>query len=961
MVLEPVQSKDVAKREIKRLVDLYIKDKDKWQRIKETETRSKFIDPMLKALGWDFDSTDEVQMEESVANESTKKRADYTFRLNGVIRLIVEAKAIKEDLSKKDYIDQAIGYAYNKSCSWAVLTDFQGVKIFFVDEEGTTFRDIILSDINRFDSNFENLWLMSRDSLFNNLIDKIAEDEGRKARKVKIDQQLFQDLNVWRGHLYKDIKANYGSKYKDEEIEEIVQKIIDRLIFIRKIEDLQITEPILKSLLRQNRPNVYKELKVIFKQFNEDYNSKLFGESEKDEHEADKIDVGNKATSQVIEGMYKPSGRTVEYNFAVIDADILGNIYERYLGYILKKHKIVEGHAHRKEQGIYYTPTYIVDYIVRNTLGEILKDKKINPEKLHILDPACGSGSFLIKSFDYLNSYWKTKEGKQTQTKLDLENGVTFTRKTQIVKDNIFGADLDPKAVEIAQLNLLLKLAEKKHRLPTLRNNIKIGNSLIEDSKISSKNFVWDKEFPEIMKELGFDVIVGNPPYVRIQTLDKKQVEFFNKTYESATKNYDIYALFVERSLKLLKPNGILGFILPTKFFTADYGEGLRKIIAKNKCLYKIVDFKDFQVFDGATTYTCLLFLRKKENKTFEYATLMNGNKLKSSKVLKDNMLEKSEIDQPKGSEPWQFVSSKDEKVFEKLNSIKLKLEDISDNIYQGIITGCDKVYILIKKGDEFYSPQTKKNYKLENELIHPLLKGSRHIRRYRTEASEKYVIFPYRIVNAKAVPISETEMEKKYPKLYHYLLENKSLLEKRDGGKMKGKNWYLFSRNQNLTRFGQEKLMTPSIAKEPSFTFDSKSDFFFVGSGGGGGGAYGITLKEKGLYLYVLGILNSRIVSFFIKNTSSKFSGGFFAFNRQYIENIPIIISYNVTKAKVEELVKKQMKNYASLNEIGDLKIDKRADLEKEIENVDKSLNEIFYKIYGITESERKIIEDVR
>src|SRR3989344_5794679 len=154
-------TKDEAKKEIRRLVELYLKDKEKWQRIKETETRSKFIDQMLKALGWDFDSLDEVQMEESISNESTKKRADYTFRLNGVIRLIVEAKAIKEDLSRKDFVEQAVGYAYNKACSWAVLTDFQDVKIFFVDEEGTPFRDIVLSDISRFDENFENLWLIS--------------------------------------------------------------------------------------------------------------------------------------------------------------------------------------------------------------------------------------------------------------------------------------------------------------------------------------------------------------------------------------------------------------------------------------------------------------------------------------------------------------------------------------------------------------------------------------------------------------------------------------------------------------------------------------------------------------------------------------------------------------------------------------------------------------------------------
>ena len=175
----------------------------------------------------------------------------------------------------------------------------------------------------------------------------------------------------------------------------------------------------------------------------------------------------------------------------------------------------------------------------------------------------------------------------------------------------------------------------------------------------------------------------------------------------------------------------------------------------------------------------------------------------------------------------------------------------------------------------------------------------------------------------------------------------------------MKGKSWYLFSRNQNLSRFGQDKIITPSIAKISSFTYDEKRDFFFVGSGGGGGGAYGITLKDKNSYLYILAVLNSKLVSYFIRNISSKFSGGYFAFNKQYIEEIPIIIPSDKEKSKLSELAKRQLEKSKKLSEFGDKKTSESAKLEEEIKKTDAEIDELVYQLYEITEEEKKIIEE--
>ena len=405
---------------------------------------------------------------------------------------------------------------------------------------------------DEFIDRFDELWLLSKESFEKGLLDEKAEKWSKKTKKASIDEQLLEDFTRYRRMLTKSItKLNTKEKLSEEELDESVQRILDRLIFIRNCEDRELEEKLLISKLREweskSKGKFEKKLREIFRHFDEQYNSKIFSV-----HLCDKLEIENEVLSEIIKGLYhiKEKYFAISYDFSVIDADVLGNIYEQYLSNILKKTakraKVTKNGQHRKEQGIYYTPTYIVDYIVRNTLGELLEQKRINAEQIKLLDPACGSGSFLIKAFDVFDEYYKKDIKDYGQTQLDKQRiDIPFTKKAKILQDNIFGVDLDKQAVEIAQLNLLLKIAEKGHRLPLLEQNIRRGNSIIDDAGIvGQKAFRWEKEFDNILKEGGFDVIIGNPPYGA--ELSKVDREYIKSRYDFSKSNKNSALIFLE-------------------------------------------------------------------------------------------------------------------------------------------------------------------------------------------------------------------------------------------------------------------------------------------------------------------------------------------------------------------------------------------------------------------------------
>ncbi|MCK5282828.1 MAG: N-6 DNA methylase, partial [Nanoarchaeota archaeon] len=426
-------NKETAKEEIRKLVEKYnrLVESGKLKNYNEEMTKKDFILPLFRALGWSVEESEEVTAEEKIS----RGRVDYAFRIDGIPKLFLEAKALKVDLDKVEFAEQAINYAWHKGATWAVLTDFEGIKVFNAEWKSQNPLQNMFFGINcsQFLDRFEQLWLLSRESLVKGLIDKEAEKWGKKAKKIPVDKQLLSDLTRFRELLTKNILKNNSKKeLTSDELDEAVQRLLDRLLFIRTLEDKQLEAPVLQALVREDKhKKVYKKLNDLFREIDDIYNSKLFRP-----HLCEELVIDDELLEKIISGLFKTSDNTVHYDFGAIDADVLGNMYEQYLGHILKKTakraKLTSGKAHRKEQGIYYTPTYVVDYIVKNTVGELVKNKKFDLKNIKVLDPACGSGSFLMKAFDYLVTLDKKKNGDIDQTKLDLTGAsATYGRKVE--------------------------------------------------------------------------------------------------------------------------------------------------------------------------------------------------------------------------------------------------------------------------------------------------------------------------------------------------------------------------------------------------------------------------------------------------------------------------------------------------------------------------------------------------
>jgi hypothetical protein len=315
----------------------------------------------------------------------------------------------------------------------------------------------------------------------------------------------------------------------------------------------------------------------------------------------------------------------------------------------------------------------------------------------------------------------------------------------------------------------------------------------------------------------------------------------------------------------------------------------------------------------------------------------------------------------------WNFAVGRAAALLEKLAKMPIKLRDVADRIFQGLVTGADPVFILLDRSKgRYFSEATQEIHRIEPELMHPLCKGSVNLRRYHVSELTKSILFPYKIVQAKSQLLSVNELREKFPGAWKYLQANRAALESREGGKWKNDRWYAFGRSQNLSEMEQKKILTPSIAKSASFTFDAADYYYFVGSGGGGGGGYGITLKaeEKMAYEYVLGLLNSKLLDAYLKSVSSPFSGGYYAYNRQYVERVPVrLITFSKPedKSRHDRIVAlvERMLELNNQKHSGKLAPSELERLEREIAATDAQIDNLVYELYGITEKERKLIEE--
>ncbi len=971
-------SKEEAKKEISELVERFAKkDPTELKLMVEENVKKNFILPLFHSLGWDVYS-DEVVAEDKIS----KKRVDYAFKPLGITKFFLEAKKPSEDILDPRHIRQAIDYAYWQSVPWIVLTNFKDLVVFNAEWKGKNLSEnrFITLNFKEFPDKFDDLWLLSKESFEKNLIDEKAVSFGKKQKREPIGKTILADMIEWRGLLTKNINK-YDHKLDEETLDEAVQRILDRLIFIKSCEDRRIEEQVLLPKARQWQENwvhaktsLWDELKHIFRYFDNKYNSKLFAL-----HVCDSQRIDDDIIYKIITELNNDENGLVKYDFSAIPVDILGNIYEQYLGSILRKSqkttKIVEKHAHRKEQGIYYTPNYIVDYIVRNTILEYAKSKSLDEIlDMKVLDPACGSGSFLIKAYSILldiveNRLKKGEFSKKWQSFKNYSGRLTLNQRIAVLTSCMHGVDLDTKAVEIAQLNLLLKLLEGetketlsnvkevKKLLPMLTANIKCGNSLIDDEKVSDKAFKWEEQFKDIIKSGGFDVVIGNPPYIRIQTLDKKQVDYFNKKYESPEKNYDIYILFIEKGFKLLKEDSILGLILPHKFFQGENGKNIREFIYKNKALHRIVDFGTNQVFENAATYTCLLFLQKKKNKQFYYKGFKLDEDFKNLSLIN---FEKNDIEILNNNK-WNFSGDNIQKVLTKIKSHKKDFRSITKKIFKGSSTGDDKIFLLdiILRGKDnsiVFSSALNREIEIENSLLHPFVYGE-DIRRYTSIKSNKALLFPYSSNNNKVELIQIETLMSKYPKAFDYLSKLKNYLLKRKV-ELDSKNFYKYSAARSLSEYDQPKIMIPDMLISNRISFDEEGAFYH------GPAIHSVVfndeIKKHSQYFY-LGILNSKLFWFFITNTSTALRGNAYRLTPEFLIPFcfPEIDSKNSDYDKIVVKVERMIQLNKKLSQIGDKKTDERVKIEDEIKRTDKEIDELVYKIYGITEEEKKIIEE--
>ncbi len=624
-----IMKEEVVKTKIQELVNDFRINYDKYVKGSEADTETKLIEPLFEALGWtkaDFDKRPPAR------REGKRGIADYAFKIGDKTVFYLEAKKVGIPL-EKEADKQVISYALSKrpTIPFAISTNFEELKVFCVEQENAlhqTFRSF--NKPENYIIDIQSLLWLSKENFESGATLKKAEEEGRLKKRIAIDKVLLEDLMQMRKLIVDDIEKTYSSKYDLNEKEEIVQRIIDRLIFIRRCEDIEINPKnmTLREITELPHDEAHPKLKTYFKEYNEVYNSGLFAVGI--DNDCDKIELNGAIIKKLIECLYESKDKQYYYNFDWIDADVLGQVYEQYLGKILQqtksgKVKLKEGQAHRKESGIYYTPTYIVDFILKNTLYEALKDKKIKAKDLKILDPACGSGSFLIKAFDYLYADLSTKKDAG-QHKLDSQG--SYSIKTDILKKNIYAVDLDNKAVEITKLNLLLKAAEKFRKLPEeIDLHIKHGNSLVDEESINPNAFKWEQKFSNIVQfdekgiiknDFGFDILIGNPPWVSIKGKQKsidipeKELNWLFKKYPCDQYRPNLFEMFIWRALSLVKEGGHFCFIVPDRLCYNGQFAPLREYILKNFTLKKLW-FKP--LFEGVISDN-IIFIIKKEKAT---------------------------------------------------------------------------------------------------------------------------------------------------------------------------------------------------------------------------------------------------------------------------------------------------------------------------------------------------------
>jgi len=991
---------------IKDLIERYERNESEYKGkgYNEFQLRNEFINPFFAALGWDIENKKgaapayrDVLLEDSIKIGGGTKAPDYCFTLSGRRKFFVETKkpSIKVKKDAKSAF-QLRRYAWSSKLTLSILTNFEEFVIYEARQrphagDNPDVERIKSISYKEYIDKWDDIYsIFSYEAALQGSFDKYAETARKKRGTREVDDEFLKEIEEWREKLAKNI-AIRNPDLSVRELNHSVQRTIDRIIFLRMCEDKGIEKfDQLQSIA--GKDNIYSNLCEIFKKADEKYNSGLFHfKKERNRNTLPdeltlKINIEDNVLKNIFRHLYYPNS---PYEFSVISPEILGNVYEQFLGKIIR---LTEGHRAKIEEkpevkkagGVYYTPQYIVDYVVENTVGSLIKDKSPKQiSNLKVLDPACGSGSFLIGAYSkllqyHLDYYSGKKNPKIYKDQIyqgkEGEWNLTIKEKKRILLNNVFGVDIDSQAVEVTKLSLLLKVLEGESRdvfekqqklwreraLPDLSNNIKCGNSLIEpdfykgglqttlfdDNEMYRINaFDWNEEFKEIMKSGRFDAVIGNPPYIRIQRMAHDEIDYFFSNFESAGKKIDISVLFLEKSLELLNENGFAGFISTSQWTSTDYGEGIRGILSRG-FIQKMVDFGSLPVFHKVSTYPAIFIISKKMKKNLEYIkinskellNLIGINSQKSMKISYDTL----------SKDRW-ILGEFDLERWIKQKNIKTEKLSSYGHFYIGALTGMDNVFVLTKQEFE--------KLDLENELAIPYAYRGEEIEKYSNVYPNSVIIYPYKSNDkGDSILIEEDEL-KKYPNIYKYLLKYKDSMTKRKDSRKyyaQGKNWYRYLRQGRFFYIRPEKLIIKGVAKESCVGLLSNNIAF-------NGANCPAFILEKGDIHYLLAILNSKLISQHLRAVCPAKLQDYRRFNANNLNDIPIrsINFSNNTEKKIHDDIVKFIKQIIALkkNVVKTATPHQKEIIRRQIDYTDHQINRLIFELYGLSEEEVKMI----
>jgi CBS domain-containing protein len=873
----------------------------KTQTYNETQARREFIDPFFKALGWDIDNQlgyaeayKDVVHEDAIKVGEATKAPDYSFRIGGTRKFFLEAKKpavnVKTDVSPAFQLRR---YAWTTKLPLSIVSNFEEFAVYDCrvkpdqKDKASVARILYIPYTEYAERWHEIASVFSRESVLKGSFDRYAEANKLKRGTADVDDDFLSTIETWR----KDLAENLALRNKfltQRQLNFAVQRIIDRIIFLRICEGRGIEEyGRLRGLI--DHTDIYPRLVDFFKQADDRYNSGLFHfRSEKSRHEApDELTLGlsldDKLLRRIFTSLYYPES---PYVFSVLSADVLGQVYEQFLGKVIRltpghKAKIEDKPEVKRAGGVYYTPTYVVDFIVANTLGKLIKGKTAKQaSKIKVVDPACGSGSFLLGAYErlliwhrdfYINDDPKKWAKGNRPTLVQSSGGawkLTIAERKRILLDNVFGVDIDAQAVETTKLSLLLKVLEGEtsqtiqpelvyqRALPDLVDNIKCGNSLIasdfydqhqmalfdDEERYRINVFDWKAEFPNVFKAGGFDAVIGNPPWGAL--LSETELDYLrHQNREIIVRMIDSFMYFVHQGSDKLNPAGRFGMILPDVLLYQSDNQKLRDLILKRFSIDHILNMGN--VFKKVTRPACIITFSKNpaSSSMVEVADLSGVPKATKEKIMADSSSLSSVKQTALAELPGSlFVTSNigGYAIWKKVNSVrheKLKSLVDEDGIQRGVSPDLKEAFLV--------TAEVAAKAGLEKGALRKVLTGGRQVKRYFIDHPDLLLIYTQRTTNLQNLP-----------KIRAFIDQYRTSITCKEVEQGKHSLYALHRAREERIFLKKEKLIGVITEDEIVLAIDEQQTFVTDG-------LYTFALLNEVNTYYVMGILNSRLFVF--------------------------------------------------------------------------------------------------